>query len=106
MVSKVKYLLLLLLSGCSSLPSMSSVSSPTSTTVPSTAVGQVMKDTTDNIWQWVLLSCVLVLFFPSMREPIRAFLSALFTVLRLPLDHVIMLYNNKYKNNAEEEERR
>ena len=102
----MRYFLFMILSGCSSLPSVPSVSSPTSTAVPSTAVGQVMKDTTDNIWQWVLLSCVLVLFFPSMREPIRAFLSALFTVLRLPLDHVIMLYNKKYKNNAEEEERR
>ncbi len=106
MVSKVKYLLLLLLSGCSSLPSMSSVSSPTSTTVPSTAVGQVMKDTTDNIWEWAWISIVLVFVFPSMRAPITGFLKALFTVLRLPLDHVIMLYNNKYKNNAEEEERR
>jgi hypothetical protein len=69
---------------------------------PTTAVGAVMKETTDNIWQWVILSIVLVMFFPSMREPIRAFLSALFTVLRLPLDHIIMLYNQKFKNGKEE----
>tara|TARA_R110002012_G_scaffold198001_1_gene366687 strand:+ start:135 stop:377 length:243 start_codon:yes stop_codon:yes gene_type:complete len=70
---------------------------------PTTAVGAVMKETTDNIWQWVILSIVLVMFFPSMREPIRAFLSALFTVLRLPLDHIIMLYNKKYNHGKEED---
>ena len=102
----MRYFLFLILSGCSSLPSMPSVPSPTSTTVPSTSVGQVMKDTTDNIWEWAWISIVLVFVFPSMRAPITGFLKALFTVLRLPLDHVIMLYNKKYKNNAEEEERR
>ena len=55
------------------------------------------------MWQWVLLSCVLVFVFPSMREPIRFFLSLLFKTLGLPLEHLIMLYNKKYKNNGEEE---
>jgi len=70
---------------------------------PTTAVGAVMKETTDTVWQWAWLSIVLVFIFPSMRAPITAFLKALFTVLRLPLDHVIMLYNQKFKNGKEAE---
>jgi len=97
------FLFLLLMSSCSSLtPSLPNMSTSIGSSTPTTAVGAVMKETTDNIWQWVILSIVLVMFFPSMREPIRAFLSALFTVLRLPLDHIIMLYNQKFKNGKEE----
>lgn len=100
----MKYLLLLLLlASCSSLvPSLPTMSSPTSQAMPSTAVGQVMQDTTDNLFQWAWLSILLVFVFPSMRAPITAFLKALFTVLRLPLDHIIMLYNLKFKNGKEE----
>ena len=97
------FLLLLLLVSCSSLaPSLPSVPSISSTAPPTTAVGAVMKETTDTVWQWAWLSILLVFIFPSMRAPITAFLKALFTVLRLPLDHVIMLYNQKFKNGKEE----
>ena len=101
----MKYLLLLLLLvSCSSLaPSLPSVPSISSTAPPTTAVGAVMKETTDTVWQWAWLSILLVFIFPSMRSPITAFLKALFTVLRLPLDHVIMLYNQKFKNGKETE---
>ena len=101
----MKYLLLLpLLVSCSSLaPSLPSVPSIGGTAPPTTAVGTVMKETTDTVWQWAWLSIVLVFIFPSMRAPITAFLKALFTVLRLPLDHVIMLYNQKFKNGKEED---
>lgn len=100
----MKYLLLLLLLvSCSSLaPSLPSVPSIGGTAPPTTAVGAVMKETTDTVWQWAWLSILLVFIFPSMRAPITAFLKALFTVLRLPLDHVIMLYNQKFKNGKEE----
>lgn len=95
-------LLLLLLASCSSLmPSLPDISTSVGST-PSTAVGQVMQETTDTVWQWAWLSILLVFIFPSMRAPITAFLKALFTVLRLPLDHVIMLYNQKFKNGKEE----
>ena len=98
----MKYLLLLLLLiSCSSLvPSLPNMSTSVGST-QSTAVGQVMQETTDTVWQWAWLSILLVFIFPSMRAPITAFLKALFTVLRLPLDHVIMLYNNKYNNGKE-----
>ena len=101
----MKYLILLLLSSCSvltpklpTLPSVSTTSAP-----PATKVNAVFQETTNTMWQWVLLSCVLVFVFPSMREPIRFFLSLLFKTLGLPLEHLIMLYNKKYKNNGEEE---
>ena len=99
----MKYLLLLfLLMSCSSLvPSLPNMSTSVGST-QSTAVGQVMQETTDTVWQWAWLSILLVFIFPSMRAPITAFLKALFTVLRLPLDHVIMLYNQKFKNGKEE----
>jgi len=99
----MKYLLLLfLLMSCSSLmPSLPDMSTSVGST-QSTAVGQVMQETTDTVWQWAWLSILLVFIFPSMRAPITAFLKALFTVLRLPLDHVIMLYNQKFKNGKEE----
>ena len=98
------FLLLLLLVSCSSLaPSLPSVPSIGGNAPPTTAVGTVMKETTDTVWQWAWLSIVLVFIFPSMRAPITAFLKALFTVLRLPLDHVIMLYNQKFKNGKEED---
>lgn len=99
----MKYLLLLfLLMSCSSLvPSLPTMSTSVGST-QSTAVGQVMQETTDTVWQWAWLSILLVFIFPSMRAPITAFLKALFTVLRLPLDHVIMLYNQKFKNGKEE----
>jgi hypothetical protein len=88
---------------CSSLvPSLPNMSTSVgSSPAPSTAVGQVMQDTTDNLFQWAWLSILLVFVFPSMRAPITAFLKALFTVLRLPLDHIIMLYNQKFKNGKE-----
>ena len=97
-------LLLLLLASCSSLmPSLPDMSTSIgSSAAPTTAVGAVMKETTDTVWQWAWLSILLVFIFPSMRAPITAFLKALFTVLRLPLDHVIMLYNQKFKNGKEE----
>jgi len=96
------FLLLLLLVSCSSLaPSLPNMSTSVGST-QSTAVGQVMQETTDTVWQWAWLSILLVFIFPSMRAPITAFLKALFTVLRLPLDHVIMLYNQKFKNGKEE----
>lgn len=99
----MKYLLLLfLLMSCSSLvPSLPNMSTSVGST-QSTAVGQVMQETTDTVWQWAWLSILLVFIFPSMRAPITAFLKALFTVLRLPLDHIIMLYNQKFKNGKEE----
>ena len=97
------FLFLLLMSSCSSLtPSLPNMSTSIGSSTPTTAVGAVMKDTTDTVWQWAWLSIVLVFIFPSMRAPITAFLKALFTVLRLPLDHVIMLYNQKFKNGKEE----
>ena len=102
----MKYLLLLfLLMSCSSLmPSLPDMSTSVgSSAPPTTAVGAVMKETTDTVWQWAWLSIVLVFIFPSMRAPITAFLKALFTVLRLPLDHIIMLYNQKFKNGKEAE---
>jgi len=103
----MRYLVLilagLLLIGCSSLvpdlPNMST--SVGSSAQPTTAVGAVMKETTDTVWQWAWLSVLLVFVFPSMRAPITGFLSALFCVLRLPLDHVIMLYNEKFKKDKE-----
>ena len=100
----MKYLLLLfLLMSCSSLvPSLPNMSTSVGSPTQSTAVGQVMQETTDTVWQWAWLSILLVFIFPSMRSPITAFLKALFTVLRLPLDHVIMLYNQKFKNGKEE----
>jgi len=102
----MRYLLfILLMSSCSSLtPSLPTMpTSLGSSTPPTTAVGTVMKETTDTVWQWAWLSIVLVFIFPSMRAPITAFLKALFTVLRLPLDHVIMLYNQKFKDGKETE---
>jgi len=98
------FLFLLLMSSCSSLtPSLPNMSTSIGSSTPTTAVGAVMKETTDTVWQWAWLSIVLVFIFPSMRAPITAFLKALFTVLRLPLDHVIMLYNQKFKNGKEAE---
>ena len=95
-------ILLLLLTSCSSLmPSLPSVSSEPA--VASTQTTQVLAETTDTVFRWAWLSILLVFVFPSMRSPITAFLCAFFTVLRLPLDHVIMLYNQKFKNGKEED---
>lgn len=95
-------LLILLLASCSSLvPSLPTMSS-SEPVVASTKTTQVLQETTDTVWQWAWLSILLVFVFPSMRSPITAFLCAFFTVLRLPLDHVIMLYNQKFKNGKEE----
>lgn len=97
----MRYLLLILLmASCSSLmPSLPSVSSEP--VVASTQTTQVLAETTDTVFRWAWLSILLVFVFPSMRSPITAFLCAFFTVLRLPLDHVIMLYNQKFKNGKE-----
>ena len=96
---------LLLLSSCSALtPSLPTLPTPSAPTTPTTQVGAAMKGVEDSLWNYAWLSIILVFVFPSMRAPIVAFLKALFTVLRLPLDHVIMLYNQKYKKDAEKEE--
>ena len=100
------FLLILLLTSCSSLmpslPTMSSEPAP----VASTKTTQVMAETTANIWEWAWISIILVFVFPSMRSPITAFLKALFFILALPLElahkHVTMLYSNKYNNGKEE----
>lgn len=104
----MKYLLLLLLLiSCSSLvPSLPNMSTSVgSSAAPTTAVGTVMKETTDSVFQWAWLSILLVIFFPSMRAPIVSFLKALFFILALPLEiahkHITMLYNNKYNNGKE-----
>lgn len=96
----MRYLLLApLLLSCSSLvPSVPSVPTPTSSTAPTTQVGAAMKGVEDSIWSYAYLSVFLLIFFPSMREPIRAFLSALFLVMRLPLDYIAMMYNKKFNN--------
>jgi len=96
----------LLLLSCSVLtPKLPTLPSSPAPTTPTTQVGAAMKGVEDSLWNYAWLSIILVFVFPSMRAPIVAFLKALFTVLRLPLDHVIMLYNNKYKNGKEEERR-
>ena len=102
----MKYLipLLLLSSGSALTPSLPTLPTPSASTTPTTQVGAAMKGVEDSLWNYAWLSIILVFVFPSMRAPIVALLKALFTVLRLPLDHVIMLYNQKYKKDAEKEE--
>jgi len=98
----MRYLALLTLASCASLPSMPSVPSVPAATTPKTVVGAAVADTTNTVWQWVLMSCLLVFIFPSMREPIRFFLSLLFKFVGLPMEHCIRLYNQKFKNGKEE----
>ena len=103
----MKYLIpLLLLSSCSVFtPKLPTLPTPSAPKPPTTQVGDALKGVEDSLWNYAWLSIILVFVFPSMRAPIVAFLKALFTVLRLPLDHVIMLYNQKYKKDGEEKER-
>ena len=98
----MRYLIPLLLTSCASVPSMPSVPSVPAATAPKTVVGAAVADTTNTVWQWVLMSCLLVFIFPSMREPIRFFLSLLFKFVGLPMEHCIRLYNQKFKNGKEE----
>ena len=103
----MKYLIpFLLLSSCSALtPKLPTLPTPSAPMTPTTQVGAAMKGVEDSLWSYAYLSAFLLFLFPSMRAPLVAFLKALFTVLRLPLDHVIMLYNQKYKKDGEEKER-
>ena len=98
----MRYLILLLLTSCASVPSMPSVPSAPAATAPKTVIGEAVADTTNTVWQWVLMSCLLVFIFPSMREPIRFFLSLLFKFVGLPMEHCIRLYNQKFKDGKEE----
>ena len=99
----MRYLVFLLLASCASVPSMPSVPTAPVATAPKTVVGAAIADTTNTAWSWVLMSCLLVFIFPSMREPIRFFLSLLFKFVGLPMEHCIRLYNQKFKDGKEEE---
>lgn len=100
-------LLLLLLASCSMLipdvPSLPSISpAPASTTV-----GAISQDVENSLWQYSMLSILLVFFFPSMRAPITFFLKAIFGILAIGPDlatkHLRYLYYNKYPQNKEKE---
>ena len=96
--------LLVLLGSCSllssspSLPSLPGGSPIGQAAPPTGVVTKTVSEATDQVWRWAWLSVLLVLVFPSARAPIVGFIKALFTVLALPLNHLILLYDQKFGN--------
>tara|TARA_R110000803_G_scaffold29223_3_gene66900 strand:+ start:1247 stop:1612 length:366 start_codon:yes stop_codon:yes gene_type:complete len=93
---------------CSSLtPSLPQVPSFSSTdsAPPASKVTAISKDIESSLWNYSWLAIVLSFCFPSLRQPLVFFLKSIFGFLALPFHlaerHLMMLYNNKYKNGKE-----
>ncbi len=62
---------------------------------PANAVTGTLADVTDSATSWAWLSILLVFVFPQARQPIVAFISAVFTALALPFTLLIDKYRSK-----------
>jgi hypothetical protein len=83
-----------------SLPQAPSFSS-TDSAPPASKVTAISKDIESSLWNYSWLAIVLSFCFPSLRAPLVFFLKSIFGFLALPFHlaerHLMMLYNNKYK---------
>jgi len=94
-------LLLCVLASCSLLmPDVPSLPSVSTSAPAATTLGAVSQDVENSLWQYSLLSILLVFFFPSMRAPITFFLKSIFGLLAIGPDlavkHLRYLYYQKY----------
>ena len=78
-----------------SVPSLTSVDHVSTSTVAD-AIGFVQPE---NLWRFAWLSVLLVLFFPSVREPVTRLWAAIFKALAIPFLLMRAWFDSKFGAN-------